>query len=226
MNRLFSNLERVIMSHGSTTLLSLFWIVSAVATPRGGEYTGRVPFITILLFLASEPREQLKPVNRFPRTIAQKTQFEVRKCPLGKCFFRNFYFLGVIFPENLQHFAGSGEIPTKMKKSNNSLAVADRQNIAKKHENELGVTFSGSVIGNDVRCSLAEKSPWRHFRFARKHHYLGNNAWFWKGDNIFPITDQRKYSLHHAPSPRKWCLPANMKDVMVLNPLEGAVRSF
>ena len=35
-------------------------------------------------------------------------------------FFLNFDFLGVIFPENPTNFAGSKEIPAKMKRSNNS----------------------------------------------------------------------------------------------------------
>ena len=33
--------------------------------------------------------------------------------------FRNFHFLGVIFPKNLQNFAASAEIPAKSKKPNN-----------------------------------------------------------------------------------------------------------
>ena len=33
--------------------------------------------------------------------------------------YRNFHFLGVIFPQNLQNFAASAEISAKSKKSNN-----------------------------------------------------------------------------------------------------------
>ena len=70
----------------------------------------------------------------------------------------NFDFLGVIFPENPQNFAGSREIPAKMEKSSNSLAVEDKQNMSMEHVYKIGVTLSESVIGNYVRRPLSEKS--------------------------------------------------------------------
>ena len=54
---------------------------------------------------------------------------------------------------------GSREIPAKMKKANDSLAVEDRQNMSMEHDYKLGVTLSESVIENFVRRPLAEESP-------------------------------------------------------------------
>ena len=48
--------------------------------------------------------------------------------------------------------------PAKMKKSNNSLAVEDRQNMSIEHEYKLGVTLSESVMENFVQHPLEEKS--------------------------------------------------------------------
>ena len=74
-----------------------------------------------------------------------------------------------------------------------------------KHENKLGVPFSESVIKNSVGCHLAEKSPWRPFRFARKHHYLGNDAW-WRWSyyrtligNYYRPSEFRHWEWYTAP---------------------------
>jgi len=40
--------------------------------------------------------------------------------------FRNFHFLGVIFPKNQKNFAGSAEIPAKTKMLNNFLLAQNR----------------------------------------------------------------------------------------------------
>ena len=55
MNRLFSNLARVITSRGSTTLPNLVTIVSAVAPLHGGEISGSRAFyyfFFVLFFLS------------------------------------------------------------------------------------------------------------------------------------------------------------------------------
>ena len=91
-------------------------------------------FLLIFLFFFF-PSDTYSPNPRtdfHARSIAQKTRFDVRKCPLIECF-SEFWLFGVIFPENPTNFAGSREIPAKMKKSNNSLAVEDRQNMSIEH---------------------------------------------------------------------------------------------
>ena len=50
MDRLFSNLVRVISSRGSTTLPNLVQIVSAVTPPRGGEISGSRAFYYFFVF--------------------------------------------------------------------------------------------------------------------------------------------------------------------------------
>ena len=52
----------------------------------------------------------------------------------------------------------------------------DGQNMSIEHEYKLWITLSESVIENFVQRPLAEESPRRHFRFARKRHDLGNHA--------------------------------------------------
>ena len=56
--------------------------------------------------------------------------------------------MGIIYPENLTYLAGSREILAEMKKSNNLLAVEDRQQMSLEHYSELGVTLSESMIEN------------------------------------------------------------------------------
>ena len=53
MNRLFSNLARVITSRGSITLPNLVTIVSAVAPHMVVKYRGRMPFIINIFFVFS-----------------------------------------------------------------------------------------------------------------------------------------------------------------------------
>jgi len=44
------------------------------------------------------------------------------------------------------------------------------------HDYETGVALSDSVSKTCVKCPLADKSRWRHFRLAIKPRYLGNHA--------------------------------------------------
>ena len=67
--------------------------------------------------------------------------------------------MGVVFPENPKNFAGSREIPAKMKRLDNSEVVEDRQIMSIKPEYKLGVTLSESVVKNFVQRTLAEESP-------------------------------------------------------------------
>ena len=143
------------------------------------KYRGRVPSnfkLTFCLFFLPLPYVQPIPMNWFSRTIAQKTWFEIRKCPLSK-FFSNFWLFGVIILKNPTNFGGSRDVPAKIKKLNNSNTVEYGQNISMEHEYKLGVILSDFIIENYVRRPLAGIAPWRDFFFARKHQYLENTAW-------------------------------------------------
>ena len=74
-------------------------------------------------------------------------------------FFGISTFWGSFSPENPIHFAGSKEIPAKMKKSNNSEAVEDRRNMSMEHEYKLGVTLPDSIIENHAQRPLVGISP-------------------------------------------------------------------
>ena len=97
----------------------------------------------------------------------------LKEVPSKQVFLDIFTFWGY-FPQNSQNFAANRETPAQTKNSNNSYAVEDRHKVSIEHK--LGVSLSESVIENYARHPLAEISLWRHFRFARKRHYLGNDA--------------------------------------------------
>ena len=99
-------------------------------------WTVRVACLSLFLFSYSLIRVQPIPVNRFSRTVAKKMRTDSRKCPLDK---------------SPKIFAASREIPAKMQKSNNSLAVEDRRDTSTEQKHQLGATLSESVIENDVR---------------------------------------------------------------------------
>ena len=83
----------------------------------------------------------------------------LKKVPSRQVVFDIFTFWELLFFQKPQNFAGSREIPAKMKKSNNSLAVEDRQIMSIEHNYKLGVTPSESITENYVRRPEAEKSP-------------------------------------------------------------------
>ena len=114
MNRLIPNLAWVIMFRGTTTLLSLVWIGTAVLPPGGGEIYGSCDFY----YFFSRDRVPSKPVYRFLRIIAQKTRSDARRCLLG---FRieNFKILGLFYPKNTPKMARNRLFTAKTKMSNN-----------------------------------------------------------------------------------------------------------
>jgi len=86
---------------------SLVRFVSAGAPPPPTWWRN----IWVACLFSSFLAKTCEPISR---TMAHKMQLDVRKCPLSKCFLR------VIFPRKPYNFAGSREIPAKVKKSSNS----------------------------------------------------------------------------------------------------------
>jgi len=56
-----------------------------------------------------------------------------------------------------------------------SETVYNIRTISMEHNWEAIAGLSESVIINCGQRPLAERPPWRQFRFARKQHYLGNS---------------------------------------------------
>jgi len=111
---------------------------------------------------------QAKGIHIISRTMAQKTQFEARKCPPSSSFIWRF---GGHFPQNPQNFASVGESQSYTK----SRITSKPLKIDKKCQLNMNIT-SGSPFQNP-----AEVSRWRHIRLAIKPHYLGNHASQMKG---------------------------------------------
>jgi len=59
---------------------------------------------------------------------------------------------------------------------NNFETERDKRNMTMKHDYGTGVALSDSVNKTCVKRTLADKSQWRHIRFAIKPRYLGNHA--------------------------------------------------
>ena len=149
----------MITSLRSKTLPNLVTIISAVAPPHGGEISGsrafHYYFFCFFSFLATRTAHTREPIFTH---ISSKDAVWRKERPSKQVFFE-ILTLGVIVPENLTNFAGSREIPAKKKRSNNSWAVEDKQNMSMEHGYKLGVTLSESVNRNFVRRPLVEKTP-------------------------------------------------------------------
>ena len=173
-----SNLAWLITFRGTPTLPSLVWIGVVVAPPRGGEIYRSCDFYYYYFYyyFFSRDRVPSKPVNRFWRTIAQKTRSGARRCLLGV---RNTTFgnLGVFCPKNTPKMAWNRDFPAKTKTSNNFETLEDRQKMSMYHDYETGSSLSESVFKNFPGRPLAEIHWWRHNRQTKKPHYLANDAW-------------------------------------------------
>ena len=136
----------------------------------------RVLWLLLLLFFFSRDRVPSKPVNRFWRTIAQKTRYGARMCLLGvrKSSFVN---LRVFCPKNPLKIARNRDFPAKTKTSNNFETPQDRQKMSLDHEYKTGVSLSESIFENVPGRPLAEIQRWRHLRHSQKPHYLANGTW-------------------------------------------------
>ena len=127
-------------------------------------------------YFFSRDRVPSKPVNRFWRTIAQKTRYGARMCLLGvrKSSFVN---LRVFCPKNPLKIARNRDFPAKTKTSNNFETPQDRQKMSMDHEYKTGVSLSESIFENVPGRPLAEIQRWRHLRHSQKPHYLANGTW-------------------------------------------------
>ena len=125
--------------------------------PHGGEISGRVPFIIIIIivfsFLATRTAHTREPI--FTHDSSKDVVWR-REVTSKQVFFEILTFWGSFSPENPTNLAGIREIPAKMKRLNNPQAVDDRQNMSMKYEYKLGVTLSESVVEKFVRCPLVE----------------------------------------------------------------------
>ena len=165
-----SNLAWMITFRGSPTLPSLVWIGVVVAPPRGGEIYRSCDFFYYFYYyfyyFYSRDRVQSKPMNRFWRTIAQKTQSGVRMCLLGVRK-TSFGISGVFYPKNTPKKARNRDFPAKTKTSNNFETLEDRQKRSMYHDYETGCSLSESVFKICPGRTLAEIQRWRHFRLAK-----------------------------------------------------------
>ena len=175
MNRLFSNMARVITSRGSTTLPNLIWIVWAVAPPRSGEISGSRAFYYYYYFvfscLATRTAHTREPI---PTHDSSKEVVWREEVLFEQVVFEMLTLWGSFSPKTPQIWPAVGKSQPKWK----GRITLKRLKIGKICQWSMNINL-GSPFQNFVRHPLAEESPWRHFRFAKKHHYLGNSAW-WK----------------------------------------------
>ena len=123
-------------------------------------------FYYFYYYFYSRDRVQSKPMNRFWRTIAQKTQSGVRMCLLGVRK-TSFGISGVFYPKNTPKMARNRDFPAKTKTSNNFETLEDRQKMSMYHDYETGCSLSESVFKICPGRTLAEIQRWRHFRLAK-----------------------------------------------------------
>ena len=132
------------------------------------KYRGRVPFIIIFSFLATRTAHTRVPI--FTHDSSKDAVW--RK---GVPFFGILTFWRSFSPRTPQILPAKGKSQPKWK----GRMTSKRLKIGKIYQQRMNIN-----LGNPFRirhwklrtAPLAEKSPWRHFRFARKHHYLGNDA--------------------------------------------------
>ena len=115
MNRLFSNLARVITSRGSTTLPNFVKNVSAVVPPRCGELSGSRAFyyyFFVFSFLATHTAHTHEPI---PMRDNSKDAVWRKKVPSKQVFFKILTLWGLFSPKAPQIWPAVGKSQPKWK---------------------------------------------------------------------------------------------------------------
>jgi len=152
----------------SPALPKLVRVRWAVETPRGGNIYGPCDFF---IYFYSSIELQPIPVTIFAHN-SSKDAVWCKEDPFGdkKCVVLKF---GGLLPFKIPiKWSRMGNYQSKF----NSETVRDTRNMSMNHDYETGVTLSESVNKTCVKCTLADKSWWRHFRLAIKPRFLGNHA--------------------------------------------------